>query len=149
MSPASSLNHQWVAANIIGELRNALKEKVCSACRVYDFIDLKISEMTVVQPDCSVVCGTVSGNFLSTPPNLVVEVLSLKTAMKDRHTKFGIYEQFGIKYYMLVEPDEKEVEIYQLKDSKYTLMDSSFQNVFSFALTDDYRIGIDLKNFWE
>lgn len=111
MSPAPSLNHQWVTANIIGELRTEIKKNGYPDCEVNDFIDLKISETTVVQPDCSVVCDSVSGNFLSIPPNLAVEVLSVKTAMKDRHTKFGIYEKFGIKYYMLMEPNKKEIEI--------------------------------------
>src|ERR1700724_3853005 len=65
MSPAPSLRHQLVTGNIIGELRNALKSTECNeACKVYNFIDLKISEDTVVQPDVSVVCGETGRLFL-------------------------------------------------------------------------------------
>ena len=69
--------------------------------------------------------------------------------MKDRHTKFGIYEKFGIKYYMLVEPDKKEIEIFQLTNSKYSQVSSSFGKPFKFELAENCHINIDLNNFWK
>ena len=102
MSPAPSPFHQWLAVNIGAELRTAVKKSKCKHCKVYDFIDVKIKEDTILQPDCLIVCQPISKKFLDFPAALVVEILSPATALKDRHTKFALYEKFGIKYYLII-----------------------------------------------
>lgn len=149
MSPSPSLRHQWVTANIIRELGNALKHADCDHCKVFDFIDVKIDDNTVVQPDCSIVCGQATGNFLDFPPSLVVEVLSKATALKDRHTKFSLYEKFGIKYYLIIDPEEKKVEIYFLNNMKYSEQTADPDIPSMFILMENCSIEVLLKNFWE
>ena len=149
MSPAPGMKHQSIVANIIYELKKAIKEAKCKHCKVYDFIDLKIEEDTILQPDCSVVCKTTKKNFLDFPASLVVEILSPATALKDRHTKFSIYEKFGMKYYMIVDEEKNQVEIYHLENSKYVLQNSSSKTPFTFYLDDDCKIEVSLKNIWE
>jgi Uma2 family endonuclease len=83
MSPAPAPRHQWVSSNIKGEIRNAIRTSGCGNCKVYDFIDIKISEDTVLQPDAIVVCKEINKPFLDFPAALVVEVLSPSTALKD------------------------------------------------------------------
>ena len=51
MSPAPAPRHQWVSSNIKGELRTAIKNSGCKNCKVYDFIDIKVAEDTILQPD--------------------------------------------------------------------------------------------------
>lgn len=116
---------------------------------MYDFIDLKIDESTILQPDSSIVCKPITKKFLDFPPTLVVEILSPSTALKDRHTKFSIYEKFGIKYYMIVDEEKNEVEVYSLTDSKYSLQPINTDSTFTFTLDDDCRIEILLRNIWE
>jgi Uma2 family endonuclease len=65
---------------------------------VYDFIDIEITDNTVVQPDAVVVCGEIDKPYLDFTPALVVEVLSSSTAMKDRNNKFYLYQSFKIPY---------------------------------------------------
>lgn len=149
MSPAPSPRHQWVVVNIFSELRVALKKSRCKHCKVYDFIDVKVEEDTILQPDASIVCGSIHKKFLDFPPSLVVEILSESTALKDRITKFSIYEKFGIKYYLIVDAEKEMVEIYALKDSKYEPQSFSAENNFTFSLSDDCNIDIIVKNFWE
>lgn len=135
MSPAPSLKHHGIVANIIYELKKSLKDAKCKHCKVYNFIDLKIEENTILQPDCSIVCGPTKNNYLDFPPTLVVEILSEATALKDRHTKFSIYEKFGIKYYLVVDPVTEFVEVYLLEDSEYTIQNFSPESPFSFFLS--------------
>ncbi len=149
MSPAPNMKHQWIVVNIASELRSAIKKSKCKKCKVYDSIDIKIEEDTILQPDCSIVCGPTKKNFLDFPPSLVVEILSESTALKDRITKFSIYEKFGIKYYLIVDPEKESVEIYCLENSKYILQKTSPEISFTFSLDDDCEIEILLKNFWE
>ena len=43
---------------------------------------------------------------------LTVEVLSPTTARYDRHTKRRLYQEVGIPFYWIVDPDEKLVEVW-------------------------------------
>lgn len=149
MSPAPTPRHQWLIANIISELRYALKKSKCKSCKVYNFIDVKIEEDTILQPDCSIVCKPITKKFLDFPASLVVEILSQGTALKDRHTKFSFYEKFGIKYYMIVDEEKKEVEIYCLENSKYILQKNPKNKPFTFSLADDCKIKVLTENIWE
>ncbi len=149
MSPAPTLRHQWLAANIISELRNAVRKSKCKRYKVYDFIDVKIKEDTILQPDCSIICKPTNKKFLDFPSALVVEILSPATVLKDRHTKFSLYEQFGIKYYLIVDEVKEEVEIYFLENSKYILQKNSKDTPFTFSLDNDCKIDVPLKNVWE
>jgi len=103
-----------------------------------DYCRYKIEEDTILQPNCTVICKPTKENFLDFPAALVVEILSPSTALKHRHTKFSIYEKFGIKYYVIVDEEKNEIEIYSLADSS-----------FVFTLDDDCRIELLLKNIWE
>ena len=149
MSPAPAPRHQWLTANIIRELGNAIKKAKCKECKVYDFVDIKIEEDTIVQPDVSIFCKPTIEKFFYFPPVLAVEILSPATALKDRHNKFYLYQRFGIKYYLIVEEKSNELEIYCLENSKYILQSFSPEIPFTFSLSDDCKIDVILKNIWE
>ena len=149
MSPAPSPRHQWVAVNILSELKGALKKSKCNHCKVYNFVDVKVEEDTVLQPDALIICGAVDKNFVDFPPVLVVEILSESTALKDRVTKFSIYEKFGIKYYLIVDHEKESVEIFALSNLKYEPQDFSPGIPHTFFLSTDCNVNVNLKNFWE
>ncbi|MEP6948959.1 MAG: Uma2 family endonuclease [Ginsengibacter sp.] len=149
MSPAPTPRHQWLIVNIASELKAAIKKSKCKHCKVYDFIDVKIEEDTILQPDCSIVCKPITKKFLDFPAALVIEILSPATALKDRHTKFSLYEKFGIKYYMIVDEEKESVEIYILTDKQYVLTSHSLSKSFTFILSDDCKIDLWIKNIWE
>ncbi|MDN3659305.1 Uma2 family endonuclease [Ferruginibacter paludis] len=92
MSPAPSLRHQWVSANMLYQLKDGIKKSGCDNRRVYNFIDIKVSDDTVVQPDAAVICKEVNKPFLDFAATIVVEILSPPTVMKDRNNKFYIYQ---------------------------------------------------------
>lgn len=66
-----------------------------------------------------------------------MEILSPSTALKDRHTKYELYQQQGVKYYLIVDVDKKTIEVYHLKNKSYQLLpnDSSPQFVLEEACT--------------
>jgi len=150
MSPSPSPRHQWVSNNIKYELKDAIKKTGCKNCKVYDFIDIKISEDTVLQPDAVVVCKDINKPFLDFPAALVVEILSPSTAMKDRNNKFYIYQSQKIPYYLIIDVDKNEIEIYQLKeDEKYALEKFSPAEPYTFILDSDCSIEVVLNHIWE
>ncbi len=137
MSPAPIPKHQLAAMEIKAEIRDALKNAKCNKCKVYDFIDFIVEDDTILQPDGLVVCGEIEKKFLDFAPALVLEVLSPATALKDRNTKYHLYEQAGIAYYLIADVDEKKLEIYQLIDGKYILQSLLNNNSFNFTFNND------------
>ena len=130
MSPLPVPLHQTICGNLFSILKNALED--CKQCKVYLPLDYKISEDTILQPDILVVCGEIKNKYLDFPPALVAEILSPSTALKDRHSKFSIYEQQGIFYYLIIDPVKNILEIYALNDKKYILQKIEENFTFSF-----------------
>jgi Uma2 family endonuclease len=150
MSPAPTPAHQWVSSNVKGELRNAIKKAGCKHCKVYDFVDVKITEDTIVQPDALVVCKPIDKKFLDFPPALVVEVLSPATVLKDRNSKFYLYEAQKIPYYLIVDIDKKEVEIYRLNETGQYVLDAHDPlQPYTFTLDGDCTAQLSTAGIWD
>ncbi len=147
MSPAPRPEHQVIANNLGAEFRSAIKAVGCN-CKVYQPIDYKVSEDTILNPDLSIICQPITKAFLDFAPSLVVEILSPATALKDRHTKFEIYQQQQIPYYLIVDIDTKKVEVYMLDSEKmYVKQDVNQQKSFTFSLPD-CQFNMVLDNIW-
>lgn len=118
MAPMPIPKHQWIASVLAAEFIAALKKGRCN-CKVYQPLDYKLSNDTVFNPDLSVVCKPITKKFLDFAPELVVEILSESTGMKDRNVKYPKYEAEGIPYYLMIDADTKTVEVYQLTGGSY------------------------------
>ncbi len=118
MTPAPSIKHQDISGNIFWQLKILLEN--CRKCKILLPVDWQITEDTVVQPDVLVVCGeNIGGVKLEKTPVLVFEVLSSSTSLKDRGIKYRLYEDAGVKYYCIVDPETNSAEIYVLQEEKY------------------------------
>jgi len=139
MSPMPGPKHQRVSAALSELFRNELRKINCQDCKVYQPIDYKVDDTTVIQPDLLVVCKPIEAHYLTFAPDVVVEILSPSTALKDRHTKFDIYQHEGVKYYIIIDPDEELFEIYELTAGKYT------KKEYAEIMLEDCRFSLDLK----
>ena len=122
MSPAPMVKHQRVVARVWKEFDENLE---CEECEVYIApVDWVIDEHNVVQPDVMVSCEELEedAKFLRKPPAIIVEVLSLATALKDLTTKFHLYERAGVLYYVIINPSTQELEIFKLDNGTYKLV---------------------------
>ena len=146
MSPMPVPKHQRVAASLRSEFYFALRK--CKHCQVYDPIDFKVAEDTILQPDIIVVCGEIKKPYLDFPPALIAEILSPSTALRDRHTKFGIYQQQTVKYYLIVDTDKETIEVYELINGVYQLQPFSDSGLFQFDFEDDCTIMPNIKAIW-
>lgn len=149
MSPLPSVRHQDISGNLYSLFRDALSKAKCS-CKVYLPIDYKVSDDTVLQPDLLVTCKDISNQkFISEPPELVVEVLSSSTAMKDLNTKFQIYEAEKVPYYIIVEPENNELKVYKNgEDGKYHLAFTSSEGSFQFTFNKQCTIEVAFNDIW-
>jgi Uma2 family endonuclease len=146
ISPAPNSRHQLIATELGAKFSQSLK--ACKKCKVFQPIDWKITEDTVVQPDLSVVCkpfNTIA--YLDFPPSLVVEILSPSTAQKDRREKYELYESQQVKYYLIIDPAFKKVEIFELIDNHYQAVAVN-PSTFDF-LIDDCAASIAFGDLFE
>ncbi len=58
--------------------------------------------------------------YLDGPADLVVEIVSPESRLRDRGEKFAEYEAGGVKEYWLIDPDEQRADFYVLgEDGRY------------------------------
>lgn len=118
MAPAPMIQHQSISSNIAWELKNSLKD--CKKCKALLPVDWKIGEETIVQPDNSVICHTPTHEaYITKAPKIIFEILSKSTAKKDTTLKYDLYEKEGVKYYIIVDPNEQIAKVYELSSGKY------------------------------
>jgi len=106
----ASRNHERIAGNVFGELRNFLKKKPCEPFRS----DLKIKTGSrFFYPDVMVVCDEQSQHdYYTDSPVIVVEVLSKASRRVDETTKRIAYQSIpSLKEYVLIEQDFVDVEV--------------------------------------
>ena len=147
MSPMPRAEQQVIANNLGAEFRAAVKKTRCNY-KVYQPIDYKVTEDTILNPDLLIVCKPIAKQFLDFAPELIVEILSPATALKDRLTKFEIYQQQQILYYIMVEIDTRQIEVWQLSDDgKYrqVLIDEKKPQLFAF---DNCSFSIVFESIW-
>lgn len=143
MAPAPQ--HQRTSI-LLGSIFEKATEN-CKHCKVYDPIDWKIANDTIVQPDLLVVCKQIENVYLDFPPALVIEILSPSTASKDRNEKKELYLSQKVKYYLIVDPQFRKAEVYEYSDGQYQLL--SNEKTHTFLLDDDCNINVDLTNIWD
>lgn len=127
MAPAPTLAHQNAVGGLYACLRTALQTSTeerdksgggGGPCQVFmSPVDVVLGPDSVVQPDLIVVCDPAklaNGKNVQGAPELVVEVLSPATSVKDRREKKQLYERAGVKEYLLVDPLQFYVEYYAL-----------------------------------
>ncbi|MFH1008480.1 MAG: Uma2 family endonuclease [Candidatus Latescibacterota bacterium] len=127
MTPAPNTKHQRTVGSVfrlIGDLIDESKLKSGHGdCEVFvSPIDVILGEDTVVQPDALVVCdpAKISERGIEGPPDLVVEVLSPSTAMKDLNSKRWLYESSGVPEYLVLDPENRIAELFVLdSDGRY------------------------------
>ncbi len=145
MAPSPNRNHQWFSSKFIQKAANEL-DKISSAClcQIYSELDWVIDDDSVVRPDCMIVCGNFSEDFLTFPPSLIVEISSTSTKLRDRNTKFKLYEIKAVKYYLISNTETKTVDVFELVAGRYIpKTDKNFQ------LTEDCQIQLDVHFIWQ
>jgi Uma2 family endonuclease len=145
MAPSPSWKHQDINVNIISQLKSKLANcnSKCIAIMSTDWI---VEDDTVLAPDVSVTCEPIDGKFLTKTPELIFEILSPSTVLKDKNTKFQLYEIKKVLYYVIVDPKTKSFEIFYLVNDEYQKINLT-ENLFDFKLKS-CNIPFDFSNIW-
>ncbi len=114
-------------------------------------LDVTFFEVNVVQPDLFYIPGEekliIRDTHIEGAPTLVVEILSPSTSRKDRFQKMRIYQNAGVKHYWLVNPLEKTVECFALRNNVYALLASGMDE--DILVHPDFDgLSIALEGLW-
>ncbi|TRX42302.1 Uma2 family endonuclease [Flavobacterium restrictum] len=76
---------------------------------------------TVIQPDLCVICdeNKIDERGAIGAPDLVIEILSPGNSNKEMKYKFDLYEEAGVLEYWIVNPADKTVFVYVLKENQF------------------------------
>ena len=146
MMARPSTEHMTVSGNIFNNFKNYLKGK---KCRSFYETDVFLSEDNNVVPDVMIVCDPeiIESKGIYGVPDLIVEVLSPSTGRRDKLNKRELYERFGVKEYWIVDPSNKSVEVYLLKDGALKL-DGFYMVYPDYAwedLTEEQKAAVTLE----
>ena len=145
MTPSPTVTHQYISQKIARFLDEKLDD--CPECTALFAIDWIIGEDTVVEPDNLIICYPPEEAFLTQAPTLIFEILSPSTNKKDRVTKYRLYQEQGVLYYCLVDPDNQSVQIHYLQQGRYEKRAECRQEHFDFNLVA-YRFSFDFSRIW-
>jgi len=147
MAPAPMIRHQKISSRIAWQLEEKLSE--CEVCQSLLPIDWKINEDTIVEPDNLVICYEPDKEaYITKAPEIIFEILSKSTAKKDKTLKYDLYEQEGVAYYIIVNPDESIAKVYgRNSDGKYMKLCDARKETVTFK-TDKCQFTFDFSKIW-
>lgn len=124
MTPAPTTYHQIISMKLGVQIANFVQEKDLGLV-LFAPVDVYLEETETYQPDIIFIArermGIIEPARINGAPDLVVEILSPGTAYYDLRKKFKVYERNGVKEYWIVDPEEKAVQVFVLRNEKYVL----------------------------
>jgi len=130
MAPSPMFSHQAISMLLGTTLMDSLKD--CKNCMVLSEMDYKLADDTILRPDIALVCGQKSGAYIKKAPELIVEIVSKSSAVRDEKIKHQLYQNEKVKYYVLLYPEDLKAKIYKLQNGKYEKVVDLLNGSFDF-----------------
>ena len=127
--------HQTILGEIYGELRNYIRANKGKCKPFVSPFDVKINDITVVQPDIAVICESSKlddGMRCNGAPDLVIEIAS-SNRYDDFIRKLSLYMENGVKEYWIVDPQYSRTVVYDFRKNNFPV-------IFTFDM--DIPVGI-------
>ena len=122
MSPSPNPFHQAISIRLGQTILNFLDNKNLNDYLGSD-VDVKFDDGNVFRPDIVYISEARKKEILTDriigAPDMVIEILSPSNAYYDLRHKKDLYEKFGVKEYIIIDPLAENAELYSLKDGTY------------------------------
>jgi Uma2 family endonuclease len=116
LAPSPERFHQDILGNLHFILRSHLEKRRFGSIHLAPS-DVQLTDLNIFQPDLYYVSNArraiLSDQGARGAPDLIVEILSPKTAKLDRGVKREIYARSGVEEMWIVDPALKEIEVYR------------------------------------
>jgi len=150
VSPSPGEKHQNALSNLFGILYTFIRDRHLG--KLYTApLDVYFDDETVVEPDVLFISNErkaiIEEQRINGAPDLIVEIISPKTESRDRGYKYRRYEKEDVKEYWIVDPENKTLEIYILKNTGYELLNKYTGND---TATSSLLTGLEfnIKDLW-
>ncbi len=124
MSPAPKVKHQRISRNLTWKFGKQIgKFKTCEFFEAPT--DVVFDDYNIVQPDIFIVCdkNKITEDNIKGAPDLIIEIVSPSTVLKDKREKKTLYEKYNVSEYILIHPELEYVERFYLENKKYGAAD--------------------------
>jgi len=132
MSPSPLIIHQLILGEFYDALKTYVKQQENQGLIVLPPMDIRLDANNIYQPDLIYIAkdriAEIVKDRIEGAPDLVLEILSPSTAYYDLRQKKNIYEKYGVKEYIVVDPTEQSAELYVLKDGIYQMHQKTQNN---------------------
>lgn len=132
MSPSPLLAHQLISAKFFYYLYAFLEGANNNGLVVSAPMDVKFDDGNVYQPDLIYISperiAEIAKDRIEGAPDLVVEILSPSNAYYDLRLKKDVYEKYGVKEYIIIDPIAQNADLYVLKDGVFYLHQRAAKN---------------------
>ena len=129
--PSPSVMHQRVSRRLYRILEDYFWSTDPDGEVFYAPLDTTFGEINVIQPDLFYVSGKQKNIIKETridgPPALIIEILSPTSRRKDRLQKMRIYQKAQVQHYWILDPEEKTLECFALREGAYTVVASGME----------------------
>jgi Uma2 family endonuclease len=132
MSPSPNPDHQTISFRFALTLGTFLESRNDNGFVASAPCDVKFDDGNVLQPDLLYISEERKADIVKEriigAPDLVVEILSPSNAYYDLRQKKDIYEKYGVKEYIIIDPVQMNADLYALKDGSYYLHQKAQKN---------------------
>ena len=99
---------------------------------------------TVVQPDIMIVCdhSKLDGKSIIGAPEMVVEILSPSTSMRDKTFKYETYLKTGVQEYWILDPKTKTLIINLLNQGNYISHPYTKDDIVPVHTLEDFTVNL-------
>lgn len=139
-----SRQHQALVSELHTAINNYIHSKKGS-CKVYPApfaVKLFNDEKNIVEPDISVICdpNKLTDKGCSGAPDWIIEIASPSNPSHDYVKKLYLYLDAGIREYWIVNPQTRQIHVYNLEADNFTLSSYTFADTIKAEIYDDLYI---------
>lgn len=143
LSPASR-QHQEVVGFLAALLRLYLDRTRLGVVLTAPFVMHTGAELPAREPDLLFVAqehvDRLKKTSLEGPADLVVEVVSAESRLRDRGEKFAEYEMGGVREYWLIDPEAERADFYVLQsDGRFRRVETDAHGVYTSTVLPGFR----------
>jgi Uma2 family endonuclease len=125
MSPSPNPEHQIISVRLVYAMMNFLESINDNGFLVAAPMDVYFDEDNAFQPDILYISAERKNELVKEriygAPDLIIEILSPSNAYYDLRQKKDIYEKYGVKEYIIIDPIQESAELYALENGTYKL----------------------------
>ncbi len=150
VSPSPNRSHAEIVLALAFILESHLRKKKKRG-KLYLDTDVLLSRLTVRRPDIAYYSpaklAQMTGDRLTLPPDLCIEVISPSNPEDDRINKFNLYQKHRIGHYWLFDPEERLAECFALRGAAYILA-AAGRDVEKVSFPPFANLAISLAEVW-